>query len=294
MVSPTFGGGHQMEMQFGGPQISMQHMPLGSGHQMEMLQQPLSTNMPPPQINSTQFPSAVGNQIPTNKFGEHHIESKQDQAGSESDLNGKSVEPSTVENNEGDKMDICDTWEQEKVQRLAEEVEKFEQEVMNIERNSSKVDSVNTAVETNNITAGAEKTEPETVIKQEKESLDGAITGNSNGGDGKVVQEVKEDVNDSEVKGENTAETDRVETGEAEDIKTDQMTKKEVADNPPQVLEQHTSAVGANTEEKKKIVDNKTVLPAETNAATSDDAMDLQDSSSETNGDPPQQLVDDA
>lgn len=301
MVSPTFGGGHQMEMQFGGPQMNLQHMPLGSGHQMEMLQQPPPTNIPPPQMNSTQFPlAAVGNQLPPNdKLGEHRIESKQqEQEEKKEDSNTKPVESSTAENNEGDKMDICDTWEQEKVQRLAEEVEKFEQEVMNIERNSSKSDADNTAVETSSITAGAEKTKAEPVIKQEKKSIDEAKMGDTDlGGGSEVVKETKEDVIDNEVKcGESTEETSKVETngvetGESEGIKTDQATTtREVADNPS-VLEQYTSAVeGTNTEEKK-MADEKTALLAETNAASSDDAMDLQDSSSETNGDPPQQLT---
>ena len=115
MISPNFGGsGHQIEMQFGSPH-------------MGIVRQPPPTSAPPPQTNIHHNPppwiKPVGNQ---------QVEVEQ------SKLTNQDVGTcaDTVQPIEEVKMDICDTWEQEKVQRLTEEVEKFEQEVMNIEKSS--------------------------------------------------------------------------------------------------------------------------------------------------------------
>jgi len=114
MISPNFGGsGHQIEMQFGSPH-------------MGIVRQPPPTSVPPPQTNIHHNPppwiKPVGNQ---------KVEVEQ------SKMTNQDVDTSAVvQPIEEVKMDICDTWEQEKVQRLTEEVEKFEQEVMNIEKSS--------------------------------------------------------------------------------------------------------------------------------------------------------------
>lgn len=297
MVSPTFGGGHQMEMQFGAPQVNMQHVPPppGGGHQMEMLRQPPPTSIPPSQINSNQFPVPVGNQNPTPDLpGEHQMESQKQEK--ESDTTSKPVEPSSAaENDDSDKMDICDTWEQEKVQRLAEEVEKFEQEVMNIERNSMKASTDNNAAsETTSTTQEAERT-GDNITEHKKESVDETkkevsdLAGHSEG------ERESKNMIDGEVTKTDKADTNR-QTGENDGVEA-KKDIKEVANNPL-TSELNTSATeGTDTakEENKqtKVVDEKP-LPAEKNEATSfDDAMDLQDSSPEPIGDPSQQLTTD-
>lgn len=311
MVSPTFGGGHQMEMQFGAPQINMQHMPPGGGHQMEMLRQPLPTSIPPPQMNSNQFPVPVGNQNPAPDLpGEHQMESQQEQKGQENDSLGKPVESSsTVESDDGDKMDICDTWEQEKVQRLAEEVEKFEQEVMNIERNSLKMSTDNTAVEKSNTTSEAERTADSTVTEHEKECVDEAEKKDSGlPRDGEVEREAEQSVIDNEVKTVPTEDLSKVdtndrETGEGEgQVVEAKQAITEIADNQltsqdSQQIASATESSGTVEEESKqtKTADEKPSLPAEENEATSfDDAMDLQDSSPEPSADPSQLSTDNA
>jgi len=150
MVSPNFGGGHQMEMQFGGP-------PMG------MVRQPPPTNIPPPQTNIQQQGGMNHNPPPWIKPVESQQMEVDRSMPSSQDMDTQSMpssqnidttaEPPPIEEV---KMDICDTWEQEKVQRLTEEVEKFEQEVMNIEKNS-KAKSIN-----------------QTAIEPEKPVIDGA------------------------------------------------------------------------------------------------------------------------
>ena len=314
MVSPTFGGGHQMEMQFGAAQINMQQMPPPSGHQIEMLRQPPPTNVPPPQMNSNQFPSAVtGQNLTPDTPGEHQMESQQqEQTGQESerresDMATKPVEPSAAENDDSDKMDICDTWEQEKVQRLAEEVEKFEKEVMNIEKNSSKTTTDGTPAETSNNTTEAERTvDTDTTMATEKDNVDEVKKVDTDlSRDSKVVREAKEDsshTNDSEVKNrfqeEGTEESSKVEANsrEREDSEAKHPTT-EPTDNP--TSEQNvTPAEGTNveqeTEQNKKIADEKSIPAAETNETASfDDAMDLQVSSPEPFDEPAPKLTTD-
>lgn len=302
MVSPTFGGGHQIEMQFGTPQINMQHMPPGGGHQMEMLRQPPpATSIPPPQMNSNQFPVAVGNQnIPSDLSSEHQMESQsKEQAKQENESLNKPVESSSAaESDDGDKMDICDTWEQEKVQRLAEEVEKFEQEVMNIERSNLKVGTANndTAAETSNVTSEAERTVDNPVTEPDKESAEAKKGDTVLPEDGVVERENKQDVTDVEVKSkEETSEIveSNRKTGEGEDTETKRATAEVAANNPTSsAAEQNSSpAEGTNVmeeNEQAKMADEHPSSPAKTNEATSfDDVMDVQDSSPEPNKDQP-------
>jgi len=123
MVGPNFGGaGHQMEMQFGGPH-------------MGIVRQPPPTSVPPPQTSMQHQASINHNPPPWIKsVGSQQMEVEQTKLTNQ-DISNPEPE-GTVQPIEEVKMDICDTWEQEKVQRLTEEVEKFEQEVMNIEKSS--------------------------------------------------------------------------------------------------------------------------------------------------------------
>lgn len=290
-----------MEMQFGAPQVNMQHMPPppGGGHQMEMIRQLPPTNIPPSQMNSNQFPLPVRNQNPTpaDLPGEHQMESqKQEQ---ESDTTTKPVESSsTAENDDSDKMDICDTWEQEKVQRLAEEVEKFEQEVMNIERNSMKASTDDTASDSTRATHEVERT-ADNATEHNKESVDEAKKEVSDlPSHGEVESKSKSVLDSDEV-----TKTDKVENGNREAGENDSIEAKgdikEVADNPVtskcSTLAAESTDVAKEENEQTKTVDEKPPL-AEKNEATSfDDAMDLQDSSPEPTGDPsPQLTTDDA
>ena len=308
-----------MEMQFGAPQINMQQMPPPGGHQMEMLRQPPPTSIPPPQVNPNQFLSAAASQnLPPDMPGERQMESQQqEQTGEKSDHQEdtvtKPVEPSAAENDDSDKMDICDTWEQEKVQRLAEEVEKFEQEVMNIERNNMKTATDTTAAEISSTTE-AERTVDTNMVTEitEKESVDEVKKIDAElSGDSEAVREVKEDlshITDGEVKTvsqeESTEELSKVEpnrreTGEGEDSEVKQSTTEltEVADNPVTSDQNATPAEDTNVEQEikqNKKVDEKPSIAAETNEATSfDDAMDLQESSPEPFDEPAPQLTTD-
>ena len=306
-----------MEMQFGAPQINMQQIPPPSGHQMEILRQPPPTNVPPPQVNPNQFVSTVTSQNPpSDTHGEHQIESqKQEQAGQESerqesDTITKPVEPSAAENDDSDKMDICDTWEQEKVQRLAEEVEKFEQEVMNIEKNSSKTATDSMPAETSNNTGEAERTvDTDTTMvteRNEKDSVDKVRKVDTDlSGDSEVVKEPKEEsshMNDSEVKTgsqeEGTEESSKVEansrvTGEGEDSEVKHPTTE--ANYPEQnVTPAEDTNVEQETKPNKTIADEKSIPSAKTNEmALLDDAMDLQVSSPEPFDEPAPQLTTD-
>lgn len=290
-------------MQFGAPQMNMQQIPPPSGHQMEVLRQPPPTSIPPPQMKPNQFLStATGQNLPPDTPGEHQMESQQqEQAGQESehqenDTATKPVEPSATENDDGDKMDICDTWEQEKVQRLAEEVEKFEQEVMNIERNSSKTAATDgMPAETNNKTEAERTVDADSTMvteRNEKDSVDKDREVDTDlSKDSKVVKEAKEElshVNESKVKTgsqEGMEKLSKVEansriTGEGEDSEAKQPTT-EATDNPLTSEQNGTPAEATNVErETKQNVDEKSIPAAETNeTALLDDAMDLQVSS---------------
>lgn len=282
MTSPTFGGGHQMEMQFGAPQINVQQIQPGSGHQMEMLRQPPPTSIPPPQVENQVTPVAESQNPPPDIPGEHQIESQQkEQMGKENDSTSKAMESV---NDDGDKMDICDTWEQEKVQRLAEEVEKFEQEVMNIERNSLKTSTDNTvAAETCQVTNESERTNNTTTGHDEEN--EGAAAKEED----LSLQEVeREDVTGNEVKSQSkeksTEELSEVETnrvaGEGEDVEAKKATDNSPTSEPNTSTVEVTNMVEENGQ--NKMTDEKTLLPAETNSLF-DDAMDLQESSPESN-----------
>ena len=303
-----------MEIRFGTPQMNMQQM--ASGHQMEILRQPPPTSIPPPQINPNQFLSAVASQnLPPDTPGERQMESQQQvQTGQEGDHREsetvtKPVEPSAAENDDSDKMDICDTWEQEKVQRLTEEVEKFEQEVMNIEKNNLKTNTESTTADTSNASEAEKTVDTNTVTERsEKKSVDKVKKDDSGlSGDGEVVREAKEDLShmtDGEVKNvsqeESTEELSKVEpnsraTGEGEEDTAAKHPTTEVADNPLTSEQNTTPAEGTNVEQEaeqnKMGTDEKLSIPAKTKeaAALFDDAMDLQESSPEPFDEPAQQ-----
>ena len=289
-----------MEMQFGASQVNMQHMPPppGGGHQMEMIRQPPPINVPSSQMNSNQFPLPVANQNPSpaDLPSEHQMESQKQEQG---DATAKPVESSpTAENDDSDKMDICDTWEQEKVQRLAEEVEKFEQEVMNIERNSMKASTDDTAPETTSATREAERTVDNTT-EQKKESVDEAKKEVSDlPGYGGVENESKSVFDSDKVTKTDKVETGNREAGENDGIEAKDDTK-EVADNP--VMSKCNTLAAESTDmvkeesEQTKAADEKPPSAEKNEATLFDDAMDLQDSSPEPSGKPsPQLTTDDA
>ena len=289
MVSPTFGGGHQMEMQFGGPQMNVQHMPLTSGHQMEMLRQPPPTSIPPPQINPNQFPSAVPSQnLPPSTPGEQQMEPQpKEQKSEEKESATKLVESSAGENDDSDKMDICDTWEQEKVQRLAEEVEKFEKEVMNIEKNSLKTSKDDRAAETGNNTTKAEERIADKMMETEendgKGSVDEARKDDSRNSE--VVREDKQDLTNTDVKRheESKKELSKVESKNRE-AGEDEDKEKHMSVVPLTSGENPTPAdrIGvAQENEQNKMEDNKLLSAKANEVALFDDAMDLQESSPE-------------
>ena len=275
-----------MEMKFGGPLMNMQHMPLAGGHQMEMLQQPLPTSIPPPQINPNQFSSTVPSQnLPPSTPGEQQPKEHRSE---EKESTTTLVEPSAGENDDSDKMDICDTWEQEKVQRLAEEVEKFEKEVMNIERNSLKSCKGEIKAETgNNVTEADERTPDKMMETVKNENKDGKERVNETRkddsgifGDSEIVREDKQNVTDTDIKRpeESKVESKNWEAGEDKDK------EQHLSAVPLMSGENPTPAEGISVEqesEQNKMEDEKS-LPAKTNEVASfDDAMDLQESSPE-------------
>ena len=117
-----------MEMQFGGP-------PMG------IVRQPPPTSILPPQANMQHQASMNQNPPPWIKpVGSQQMEVEQSKLTIQ-DMDTSAEPVDMAQPIEEVKMDICDTWEQEKVQRLTEEVEKFEQEVMNIEKSSKTKDT---------------------------------------------------------------------------------------------------------------------------------------------------------